>query len=111
MENYRRTRGRFLFFMLSGVPSSASMQSVKTPALILNMRIEQDPQFTGPAAKLWSVVPESVKKVLLSNVWCGKCGHEVTMTNFTGVVKARDLLLVGKCSECLGDVARLVESA
>lgn len=87
------------------------MQSVKTPALILNMRIEQDPQFTGPAAKLWSVVPESVKKVLLSNVWCGKCGHEVTMTNFTGVVKARDLLLVGKCSECLGDVARLVESA
>ena len=75
------------------------------------MRIESDPQFTEPAAKLWSAVPEAVKKVLLSNVWCGKCGHAVTMTNFTGVVKARDLLLVGKCSECQGDVARLVESA
>jgi hypothetical protein len=46
---------------------------------------------------------------LLSNVWCGKCRHEVTITNFSGAVKAGDLLLVGLCSECHGDVARVIE--
>ena len=47
----------------------------------------------------------------MSNVWCGKCRHSVTILNFSGAVKAGDLLLVGKCSECHDDVARLVESA
>ena len=74
------------------------------------MRIEAFPRFTGPASKLWAAVPEGAKKLLLSNVWCSKCGREVTMTNFTGVVKSQDLLLVGKCSECRHDVARLIES-
>jgi hypothetical protein len=48
---------------------------------------------------------------LLANVWCGACRHEVTITNFTGAVKSGDLLLVGKCAECHGDVARVIESA
>ena len=75
------------------------------------MSIESVPKFTEPASKLWADILATTKKLLLSNVWCGKCGHEVTITNFTGVVKSRDLLLVGKCSECRGDVARLIESA
>ena len=54
-------------------------------------------------------IPDDTKKALLSNVWCGGCRHSVTIKNFTGVVKARDLLLVGQCSECHGDVARLIE--
>jgi hypothetical protein len=37
--------------------------------------------------------------------------HEVTITNFTGAVKGGDLLLAGRCSECQGDVARLIESS
>ena len=73
------------------------------------MSIESIPKFTGPAAELWAAIPAETKKQLLSNVWCGKCGHEITITNFTGAVKAGDLLLVGLCSECLGDVARLIE--
>ena len=32
------------------------------------------------------------------------------LKNFTGVVKSGDLLLVGECAECHGDVARLIES-
>lgn len=71
--------------------------------------IEYLPKFTTPAAKLWAAVPIDTRKQLLSNVWCGKCRHETTITNFTGAVKAGDLLLVGKCSECHGDVARVVE--
>lgn len=73
------------------------------------MNIESIPKFTDPAAKLWASIPTETKKLLLSNVWCGKCHHEVTITNFTGAVKAGDLLLVGLCSECHGDVARVIE--
>jgi len=73
------------------------------------MPVESIPKFTGPAAKLWATVPVDTKKLLLSNVYCGKCRHGVTISNFTGVVKAGDLLLVGLCSECRGDVARVIE--
>ena len=74
------------------------------------MSVESIPQFTDPAAKLWAAIPNPTKKLLLSNVWCGPCRHEVTITNFSGAVKAGDLLLVGLCSECHGDVARLIET-
>lgn len=73
-----------------------------------SMSIESIPKFTSPAAELWAAIPADAKKKLLSNVWCGKCRHEVTITNFTGAVKEGDLLLVGLCSECHGDVARVV---
>ena len=74
------------------------------------MPIESIPRFTTPAAKLWASIPGNSKKLLLSSVWCCKCRHDVTITNFSGVVKEGDLLLVGLCSECRGDVARLVET-
>lgn len=73
------------------------------------MTVESIPSFTGPAAKLWVTIPPDTKKLLLSKVWCGKCRHGVTITNFTGVVKGDDLLLVGLCSICRGDVARVIE--
>lgn len=73
------------------------------------MTIESLPKFTAPAARLWSAIPADVRKMLLSNVWCGKCRHEVTITNFSGAVKTGGLLLVGLCSECHGDVARVIE--
>lgn len=73
------------------------------------MAIDYLPKFTAPAAKLWATIPIHTKKLLLSNVWCGKCRHEVTIINFSGAVKAGDLLLVGFCSECRGDVARVIE--
>ena len=73
------------------------------------MPIDSIPKFTAPAAKLWEGIPTDFRKMLLSNVWCGKCRHEITITNFSGTVNAGDLLLVGKCSDCHGDVARLIE--
>lgn len=74
------------------------------------MNVESIPKFTAPAAKLWAAIPTDMKKILLSNVWCGDCRHEVTIKNFTGAVRSGDLLLVGQCSECHGDVARVIES-
>ncbi len=73
------------------------------------MTIESIPKFTEPAATLWATIPADRKKLLLANVLCGTCHHSVTIANFTGVVKAGNLLLVGLCAECRGDVARLIE--
>lgn len=73
------------------------------------MSIDPIPNFTDAAAQLWSAIPPKTKKQLLPNVWCGKCAHEVTITNFTGVVKGGDWLLVGLFSVCHGDVARVME--
>ena len=74
------------------------------------MSVESFPKFTPPAAKLWSTIPADTRKALLSNIWCGRCRHEVTIKNFSGAVKSNDLLLVGQCSECQSDVARLIEA-
>lgn len=70
--------------------------------------IESLPTFSRPAAKLWVAIPIDERKRLLANVWCRNCRHDVTITNFTGAVRSGDLLLVGKCSECHGDVARVI---
>ncbi|MDD5177527.1 MAG: hypothetical protein PHQ05_14005 [Sterolibacterium sp.] len=74
------------------------------------MPLESIPEFTHPAAKLWKAIPADTRKLILANVWCGKCSHGVTIRNFSGAVKGGNLLLVGKCSDCHGDVARVVES-
>jgi len=73
------------------------------------MTIESIPKFTAPAANLWKRLPEYARKLYISNVWCGRCRHEVTITNFSGTVKGGDLLLVGQCAECHSDVARVIE--
>jgi hypothetical protein len=73
------------------------------------MPIESPTTFTPKAADLWTAIPAEAKKRLLSNVWCSHCRREVTVRNFTGAVKAGNLLLVGTCSECREDVARVVE--
>jgi hypothetical protein len=67
------------------------------------------PDFTVPARKRWEAIPPDVRRQLLANVWCGNCRREVTITNFTGAIRDGDLLLVGRCAECHGDVARVIE--
>jgi hypothetical protein len=73
------------------------------------MTVESILSFTDPAANLWATIPADTKKLLLANVWCSTCRDETTITNFTGVVKGGDLLLVGLYSICRGDVARVIE--
>lgn len=73
--------------------------------------IETLPTFSRPEAKLWAAIPIDARKSFLANVWCRNCRHDVTITNFTGAVRSGDLLLVGKCSECHGDVARMIETS
>jgi len=67
------------------------------------------PGFTTPAVKQWQAIPTDTQKEILANVWCGKCRTEVSITKLSGAVKGGDLLLVGKCSICHGDVATVVK--
>ena len=71
--------------------------------------VESLPTFTKPAHQRWESIPAHVRQRLLSNVWCGHCRHEVTITDISGTMKGRDLLLVGRCSDCRGEVARVIE--
>lgn len=75
------------------------------------MTIESLPTFTRPARQRWGAIPADIRQRLLANVWCGQCCRGVTITNFSGTIKGGDLLLVGKCAECHGDVARVIEGA
>ena len=71
------------------------------------MAIESLPAFTKPARQRWESIPADIRQRMLSNVWCGHCRHETTITNFSGTIKGGDLLLVGQCTECRSDVARV----
>ena len=75
------------------------------------MTVESLPTFPRPARQRWESIPTSIRQRLLANVWCRQCRHEVTITNFSGAIKSGDLLLMGECAECHGDVARVIEGS
>ena len=75
------------------------------------MAVESLPNFTRPVRQRWESIPANIRQLLLANVWCGQCHHEVTITNFSGTIKGGDLLLVGKCAVCHCDVARVIEGS
>ena len=54
------------------------------------MAIESLPTFTKPARQRWESIPANIRQRLLSNVWCGQCRHETTITNFSGTIKGGD---------------------
>lgn len=73
--------------------------------------VESFPTFTKPARQRWESIPANIRQRLLSNVWCGHCRFETTITNFSGTIKGGDLLLLGQCAECRSDVARVIEGS
>lgn len=75
------------------------------------MTIEALTNFSPPARYLRESISASIRQRLLANVWCGQFRNEVTITNFTGTLRGGNLLLVGRCAECHGDVARVIEGS
>ena len=74
------------------------------------MATDAIPNFAeDPAVRLWASVPDYGKQLILSKVWCCRCRRGVAIVDYTGSIIGGDLLLSGKCSECQGDVARVVE--
>ena len=74
------------------------------------MGIDQLPNFTAAARQRWDAIPARFRSQLLGNVWCSHCRSEVSIRNFSGTMEGADLLLVGQCAECNGEVARVIEA-
>src|SRR6266496_453487 len=69
------------------------------------------PSFTPEAQILWNAIPPHFQERILHNVWCPHCGDMTTMTDFTGEVHGRSLVLRGTCVTCRRKVARVLEGA
>ena len=69
------------------------------------------PSFTPPAQLLWDAIPPHFQARVLQNVWCTHCSDMTTMTDFTGEVHGKSLVLRGTCVNCRGKVARVLEGA
>lgn len=67
-------------------------------------------RFTDKALAVWESLDRTAQKLIVQNVWCGQCCKTVTITAFSGHLDDGDLALEGKCANCGGEVARLVES-
>ena len=70
-----------------------------------------NPSFTPAAHILWDAIPSHFQERVLHNVWCPHCGDMTTMTDFTGEVHGKSLVLRGTCMSCEGRVARVLEGA
>lgn len=69
------------------------------------------PPLTPAAQILWNAIPSHFQERILHNVWCLYCGDMTTMTDFTGEVHGKSLVLRGTCVTCRGKVARVLEGA
>jgi hypothetical protein len=69
------------------------------------------PSFTPEAKLLWNAISSHFQEQVLHNVWCPHCGDMTTMTDWTGAVHGKSLVLSGTCVTCLGKVARVLEGA
>ena len=73
------------------------------------MSIESIPKITGPAAERWASIPADTKNKRSQTFGAGNAVTRSSLRTSQAAVKGGALLLVGLCSECHGDVARLVE--
>jgi hypothetical protein len=69
------------------------------------------PSFTPAAQILWDAIPQHFQECILRNVSCPHCDDMTTMTDFTGEVHGKSLVLRGTCVRCHGKVARVLEGA
>jgi hypothetical protein len=67
--------------------------------------------FTPAAQLLWDAIPLHFQERILHNVSCPHCQDMRTMTDFTGEVHGKSLVLRGTCVTCRGKVARVLEGA
>ena len=66
-------------------------------------------KFNKKAMQKFNQIPDDMKAKLLSNVYCSKCQDMVKIIEFEATLDGEDLVLKGKCENCSGKVARLIE--
>jgi hypothetical protein len=73
------------------------------------MQIPKHSIFSAPALKRWDELTPLIQAKLLGNVWCGACSKAVHILVESGRIEKKNLILTGRCADCGGRVARLVE--
>ena len=66
-------------------------------------------KFDKKAMQKFNEIPDDMKSKLLSNVYCSTCKGMVKIVDFQATMDRDDLILKGKCENCSGKVARLIE--
>lgn len=61
------------------------------------------------AMQKFNQIPDDVKSKILSNIYCSHCKDTVKIVDFEASIDGNDLVLKGKCENCSGKVARLIE--
>lgn len=72
---------------------------------------DHESNFTLEALEVWNAIPADIRPLLLADVYCINCDREVNITAFHARKDGEDLVLIGKCASCNGDLARVIESA
>ncbi len=60
------------------------------------------------ALELWQGLPADIRRMLLSNVWCGECRKSVTIVDYHAKLKGV-VVLQGFCGTCGHKVARVID--
>lgn len=69
------------------------------------------PSLTPAALDRWQRMPDRGKELILSRIWCGRCGAGGEPRNMTGELHpSGDIILRGECSVCGGPVCRVIET-
>ena len=66
--------------------------------------------FTPRAKNIWRAIPGDTQLKILNTVWCTRCRGMSGISHITARVDSAMLVLIGSCSRCGGDVARVREN-
>jgi len=72
--------------------------------------LKTEDTFTPRAKNIWRAIPGDTQLKILNTVWCTRSRNLSGITNITARVDSGMLVLMGKCSRCGGDVARVREN-
>lgn len=61
------------------------------------------------AREAWAMVPDEVKPLVLSTVFCPSCGHTAMAAGFAMHMEGPSLVLEGLCVKCGHEVCRIIE--
>ena len=74
------------------------------------MHHKMEENFTLKAKKIWQAIPAEIRLKILNNVWCVQCKQTTGIGKVSGKVESGMLVLRGVCTQCGGDVARVIEN-
>ena len=70
--------------------------------------LKTEDTFTPRAKNIWRAIPGDAQLNILNTVWCIECRNMTGIAKITAKVNSGMLVLMGECSRCSSDVARII---